>query len=194
MVVVAGLALAVDVVTAMLTFRMAKESMNIRAAFLHNLADAATSVAVIIGGVLVMLYDWRLVDPLLTIGISGYILWHSLAEIGPVIRILMLGAPPGINARDVMAAIHEVPGVDGVHNVYLWQIDERRFTLQAHLVLAETADHVSTRGDLRRLLAERFQLGQVTLETEFAGDCTDPILIGGEEHSLTQAPKSGTTD
>lgn len=194
-IVVAGLALAVDVVTALLTFQMSRDSLNIRAAFLHNLADAATSVAVILGGVLVMLYDWRLVDPLLTIGISGYILWHSLTDIVPVIRILMLAAPPGLDARDVMAAIHEVPGVDGVHNVYLWQIDERRFTLQAHLVLSESADEVATRGEVRVLLAERFQLGQVTLETEIAGaHCAHPQLIGGDALDHTHADHAETAE
>lgn len=176
---VASFALLVDVVTAWLTYQMAKDSLNIRAAFLHNVADAATSVAVILGGALVMLYDWRLVDPLLTLGISGYILWYALRGIVPVIRILMLGAPPGVDARAVADAMRAQPGVAGVHNLYLWQIDERRFTLQAHVVLAADAPEAATRAAIRAMLGARFHLGQITLEVERAGDdCAAAPLIG----------------
>ena len=70
-VVVAGVALVVDLMTALLTYRLSKTSVNIRAAFLHNLADALGSVAVIIAGTLVLLFDWQLVDPIVTILIAG---------------------------------------------------------------------------------------------------------------------------
>lgn len=177
---VAGLALSVDVVTALLTYSMAKDSLNIRAAFLHNLADAGTSVAVILGGILVMLFDWRLVDPLLTLGISGYIMWHALTDIGPVIRILMLGAPPGIEPRDVARAVQGVDGVVSVHNIYLWQIDERRATFQAHLVLASSAHGPTIRSAVRQVLRDDFQIEQATLETETSdNECVNPALIGG---------------
>jgi cobalt-zinc-cadmium efflux system protein len=176
---VAGFALAVDVATALLTWKLAKDSLNIRAAFLHNMADAGTSVAVILGGLLVMLYDWRLVDPLLTLGISGYILWHAMRGIVPVIRILMLGAPPGVDARAVADAMRAQPGVVSVHNLYLWQIDERRFTLQAHVVLSPQTSEATARAALRAMLGNEFKLGQVTLEVERAGDgCVAAPLIG----------------
>jgi cobalt-zinc-cadmium efflux system protein len=178
-VAVAGFALAVDAATALLTWRMARDSLNVRAAFLHNMADAGTSVAVIIGGVLLMLYDWRLVDPLLTLGISGYILWHAWRGIVPVIRILMLGAPPRVDAHAVADAMRDQPGVVGVHNLYLWQIDERRFTLQAHVVVDTHVDVPAARAALRSMLGSRFQLEQVTLEIERRGDdCVGAPLIG----------------
>ena len=74
-VIIAGIALVVDLVTALLTYSMSKSSMNIRAAFLHNVADALGSIAVIVAGTLILLYDWRLIDPLVTLLIAGYILW-----------------------------------------------------------------------------------------------------------------------
>ncbi|NQW13352.1 MAG: cation transporter, partial [Rhodobacter sp.] len=97
MVLVAGIALVIDLGTAALTFRMSKDSVNLRAAFLHNIADALGSVAVIVAGGAVLLWDARLVDPLVTLGIAGYILWMALREIAPVIRILMLGSPPQLD-------------------------------------------------------------------------------------------------
>ena len=136
-VIIAGIALAVDVVTAMLTYSMSKNSMNIRAAFLHNVADALGSVAVIVAGTLILLYDWRLIDPIVTVMIAGYILWQSFREIGPVIRILMLGSPPDIKTDAVLRAIQGTDGVTGVHHAHFWQLNENSAALDAHVVIAE---------------------------------------------------------
>lgn len=162
----AGLALTVDLVTAALTWRMARHSMNIRAAFLHNLADAGTSVAVIIGGALILLYDWRLADPLITLGISAWILWHALSEIGPVIGILMNAAPPGTEADAVRAAIRDVDGVADVHHLHLWQIDENRNSVEAHLVVAEGVEFTAVVGRVKRRLEADFDIGHSTFEAE----------------------------
>jgi cobalt-zinc-cadmium efflux system protein len=169
-VIVAGVALAVDAATAFLTHAGAKHSMNIRAAFLHNLADALASVGVILGGVVVLLYDWTLIDPILTLAIAGYILWHGAREIGGAIRILMLGVPDGMNPDEVISAMRAVAGVADVHHVHLWRLDERRSSLEAHLVLAEGAGALETKAAVRRLLRERFSVAHVTLETERAGE------------------------
>jgi cobalt-zinc-cadmium efflux system protein len=181
-VAVAGLALAVDAVTAALTFRMAKDSVNIRAAFLHNLADALGSIAVIVAGALILLYDWRLVDPVVTAGIALYILWMSLREIRPVVRILMLGAPPGLDAEAVLAEIEAVEGVADAHHLHLWQMDERRVSLEAHLTVTEAhwPDCRAVKARVKARLAERFGIAHVTLDIERAGEgCDHPARIGG---------------
>ena len=98
-VIIAGLALVIDALTAALTYSMQKGSQNIRALFLHNLSDALASVAVIVGGTLIILYDMRWVDPAITIGIAIYILYLAFAEIGGPIRTLMLGSSAGHRRR-----------------------------------------------------------------------------------------------
>lgn len=180
-VVVAAVALAVDLATALLTYRMSKSSMNIRAAFLHNVADALGSVAVIVAGALILLYDWRLIDPLVTLAISGYILWQAFAEIGGVVRILMLGAPPKVSAPEVAAALADLEGVAGVHHVHLWQMQEHDAAMDAHLVVEggfwSQADAIKARAKI--VLADRFGIGHSTLELECAAHaCADDRLIG----------------
>jgi len=180
-VIIAAIALAVDTITALLTYAMSKSSANIRAAFLHNLADALGSVAVIVAGTLILLYDWRLADPLITLFISAYILWHALSEIGGVIRILMLGAPAGMAFSDVAAAITAQDGVSSTHNLHLWQMQEHEPALEAHLVIApgrwEEADAIKSA--LKHTLASRFDIHHVTFETECAAHaCPSPRLIG----------------
>ncbi|MGX9853991.1 cation diffusion facilitator family transporter [Limimaricola variabilis] len=181
MVWIAGLALVVDLVTAALTYSMSKDSVNIRAAFLHNLADALGSVAVIVAGVAVLVFGWAWVDPVVTLGIAGYILWMSLAQIGGVIRILMLGAPPDLDTRAVLGHLREVEGVASVHHVHLWQMQENEPALDAHVAVHEgrwsEADAIKSR--IKRSLGERFGIGHVTLEMECAAHaCQGAEAIG----------------
>jgi cobalt-zinc-cadmium efflux system protein len=165
-VILAGVALVVDAITAALTYSMSKTSMNIRAAFLHNLADAFSSVAVIAAGTLILLYDWRLVDPIVTLGISAWILWHVGREIAPVIRVLMLGSPPGLPREEVKRAIEETEGVAAVHHVHLWEIDERRRSVEAHIVVEAMNAFPSTAARIKAMLRDRFGIGHSTLQPE----------------------------
>ncbi len=181
-VIIAGLALAVDTVTAALTFAMSKTSVNIRAAFLHNVADALGSVAVIVAGTLILLFDWRLVDPVVTALIAGYILWQSLRDVGPVVRILMLGSPPDVKTGAVLEAVRGIEGVKGIHHAHVWQMDEHRTALDAHVVIAAgcwgRADAIKTR--IKTALEEDFGIGHSTIEMECARHaCAAPSDFGG---------------
>lgn len=125
-VIIAGIALVIDLVTAMLTYALSKQSMNIRAAFMHNVADALGSIGVIIAGTLIILCDWRIVDPIITLMIAGYILWMALSEIGGSIRILMMGTPADLDVGELVAAVRGVEGVSDVHHLYVWPSTKRR--------------------------------------------------------------------
>ncbi|AGI74171.1 cation efflux transporter [Octadecabacter arcticus 238] len=187
--IIAGIALVVDVVTAMLTYAMSKSSVNIRAAFLHNVADALGSVAVIFAGTLILLYDWRLIDPIVTVMIAGYILWQSFREIGPVIRILMLGSPPEIETEAVLNTVRGIDGVTGIHHAHFGQMDEHRAALDAHIVIAEgrwnDADAVKDR--IKAALSDQFDIEHTTLELECARHaCDDPSEFGGRGHGEEQ--------
>ena len=187
-VIIAAVALAIDLVTAALTYTLSKESMNIRAAFLHNVADALGSVAVIVAGTIIILSGWDIVDPIVTILIAGYILWMAFTEIGGTIRLLMLAAPVGTDIRELVAAMEAVDGVEGVHHLHLWQIDENDVALEAHVVTAGAGGHEPVKRALKALLRERFGVSHATLEFESgAARCDGPeaAVIGhriGADH------------
>ena len=183
-VVIAVVALVVDAVTALLTYTLAKESMNIRAAFLHNVADALGSIAVIVAGTLILLYDWRLIDPIVTLLIAGYILWQALAEIGPVMRILMLGSPPDLEPEKMLERLRAVAGVRDVHHVHVWQMQEHEAALDAHLAIAgedwARADEI--KAEAKAMLKREFGIGHTTLELERAENaCRDSQVFGHAE-------------
>lgn len=180
-VIIAGVALVVDAVTALLTYTLSKQNVNMRAAFVHNLADALGSVAVIVAGSLILLYDWWLIDPIVTLGIAAYILWISFSEIGGVIRMLMLGSPPEMDMRQLLSAIEAIEGVQDVHHAHLWQMDEHENAMDAHIVIEpglwNQADRI--KGAVRQLLQEEYSIRHATLETECNEHaCVDAPLIG----------------
>jgi cobalt-zinc-cadmium efflux system protein len=167
-VILGGVALVVDTLTALLTYSMQKGSVNIRALFLHNLSDALASVAVIIGGSLILLYNMRWVDPAITIGIALYILYLAFTEIGGPIRTLMLGSPPDIDNEAVVEAMRGVDGVADVHHVHLWQMQEHEAALDCHVVL--TADGwgqiEKIKATIKDRLKDDFSIGHSSLEFE----------------------------
>ena len=186
-VIIAAVALIVDTVTALLTYRLSKQSVNIRAAFLHNVADALGSIAVILVGTLIILYDWRLIDPLVTLLIASYILWQSFTEIGAVIRILMLGSPPDLDTQTVLQKVENVIGIESVHHLHLWQMQEHENALDAHLVIEANRwnDASAIKAAVKQVLNKEFGIGHTTLETECAKhSCTDVNIIG---HNISKA-------
>ena len=168
MVILGGVALVVDTLTALLTYSMQKGSVNIRALFLHNLSDALASVAVIIGGSLIILYDMRWVDPAITIGIALYILYLAFTEIGGPIRTLMLGSPPDIDNAAVVEALRSVDGVADVHHVHLWQMEEHKAALDCHVVLTAGGwgKIEKIKAAIKDRLKEDFNIAHSSLEFE----------------------------
>ncbi|MCB0330440.1 MAG: cation transporter, partial [Bdellovibrionales bacterium] len=159
-------ALVVDVFTAVLTYAESKKSMNIKAAFLHNVTDALASIGVIVTGALILWYDWIWTDAAMTLVISGYVLWQSIREMPKVIHLLMEGTPEGIEIEEVEKAIEEVEGVKSTHHLHIWQLDENRDALEAHVVLEGRERMDEVKFAIKELLLEKFQISHSTLEFE----------------------------
>ncbi len=165
-VIVASIALVIDVVTAMLTYRMSKHSMNIRAAFLHNVSDALASLGVIIAGTLIILYDWYWSDTVLTLLIAAYVLYQAASMLPKTIHILMQGAPDNIAMDEVIQVMESIGGVKNVHHVHIWQMDEHNNALEAHVVIDDVNHMERIKACLKHILEAKFQLSHSTLEFE----------------------------
>ncbi len=165
-VVVAGVALVIDVATAMLTYSMSKNSLNIRAAFLHNVSDALASVGVIVAGSLILLYGWYWTDTVMTLAIAGYVLYQAATMLPLTIHILMQGTPENLTIDEVIIAMEKTAGVCNVHHVHVWQIDEHQIALEAHVVITDFGQTEQVKMALKSELEQRFSIAHSTLEFE----------------------------
>ncbi len=173
-VIVAGIALIVDVITALLTYTMSRHSLNIWAAFLHNVSDALASVGVIVAGSLILLYEWYWTDTALTLLIAGYVLYQAATMLPRTIHILMQGTPEQLSVSQVIARMEQVAGVRNVHHVHIWQLDEHRSALEAHVLIDSIDEMEAVKTALKSELQAEFEITHTTLEIE-----TRPCASGG---------------
>ena len=187
-------ALLVDALTAVLTYSMQKDSVNIRALFLHNLSDALASVAVALGGGLIILYDWRLIDPIVTIGIASYILYLALREITVPIRMLMLGSPADIDNAAVINAVSRIEGVAQLHHVHFWQMQEHQPALDVHVVLTSEGwqQQEQIKAAIKQALNAEFGIRHSTLEFETEASAGDAATLYGCVPTDPEAPAEGS--
>ena len=162
------LALVVDVGTALLLWAMSKGSLNVRAAFVHNILDAAGSVAVLIGAGAIIWLKWNWVDPVLTLVLSAYILYQVYAMLPKAMRILMEGTPPDLNVQALVDGIQELDGVEGVHHLHVWELDEQNRAMEAHVVIApsEMDRFDEIKQQIKETLFHDFEISHSTLEFE----------------------------
>jgi len=147
------------------------EDLNIKSAYLHLVGDAAFSLAVVLGGAVMVLTGWKSVDALLTVLFVPFLLKDGLSLLIRSVRVLMEFAPEGYDSLTIARAIGSVEGVKEVHDVHVWAISSMEPSVSAHVVLSGGlgADEVA------RVLAEvRERLGKmgirhVTLQVEPEG-------------------------
>jgi cobalt-zinc-cadmium efflux system protein len=167
---IAVLAVGVNLGTVALTYRGAKQSQNVRAAYLHNLGDALSSVGVVIAGVLIVSFDWQWADPLITLIISGYILVHVVREIPVVANILIDGNQDDSLTEKIRLGILSVEGVDGLHHFHVRALDEHRHAIEAHIVMVEGFNADELRAKIKKILQDQYQIDHAFLEIESV-DC-----------------------
>jgi cobalt-zinc-cadmium efflux system protein len=169
-VIVAGVALVIDFFTAALTYRRRTHSLNIRAVFVNNAADAAGSLGVIVAGALILLYDWHLADTIATFGIAAYLMIQGAIMLPRTIDILMQRVPTDLDVASVATDLETIDGVVDLHDMHIWEIDERQRSLEAHVIIAtrDIARMEAIKQALKKRLAEHFDITHSTLEFEFA--------------------------
>ena len=181
MLVVASIGLLANVVTALLLWRDARHSLNMRSAFLHILSDAVSSVGVVLGGILIIRFGIYIVDPILTLAIALYILFQSYQMLRETIDILMEGTPPGIDLDRILEEVETLDRVLDIHHLHVWQLDEHNTALEAHVVIdkRDLEQMEEIKRAIKALLAERFAIAHSTLEFEFlpCKDTHDPLCF-----------------
>ncbi len=169
LVIVAGIGLLVNVGSAMMLMRAQGNSLNMRGALVHMIADAVGSLGAIVAGVAVLVGDLLWVDPAVSLFIALMVAWSAWALLRDATHVLLEGAPSGLDPDDVVTLISAVPGVVSVHHLHLWSIASDTPALSAHVVLdadPRLHDAQQTGDAIRTQLEERFGVVHATLELE----------------------------
>lgn len=142
--------------------------LNIRAAWLHMLGDAASSAGIIAGAIVIRMTGWLAVDPILSILIGIGILWSAWGIVKDALNILLEGLPKGLALAEVLAHVGQVEGVIDVHDLHIWSLGSEARALSCH-VLIEDMPPSSSDTILRQInavLCDHFAIYHTTIQFE----------------------------
>jgi len=169
---VATAGILVNGASALLFARGSKSDLNVRAAFVHLLADAAVSAGVVIAGLLIIGTGQWWIDPATSLVVTGVIAWSSWSLLRQSLRFGMLGVPDTIDLATVRDYLQGLPGVVRVHDLHVWPMSTTESALTAHLVMPGERPSDRFLHDVAHELEHRFGIGHPTIQIEAGyADC-----------------------
>lgn len=178
MTIVAAVGLVANIAGTLLLKKGASSSMNIKAAYLHLLSDAVSSVAVILGGIAIYYLSIYWLDPVLTIFIAAYVLKESFHILTDALHVLMEGTPEGISLDDIKNAVEKFEHVVNIHHIHVWSVGENDIHLEAHVNIDNmmTVDSDMLRDKIEKELHDKFEIHHATIQFE-CGKCENENII-----------------
>jgi cobalt-zinc-cadmium efflux system protein len=169
---VAGIGIIVNGFTALMFLRDKDKDINIKSAYLHLLSDAFVSLAIVIGGVIIMYTGWYWIDSILSIVVATVILFSTWNLLKDSLRLSLDGVPQDISLDQIKKVAQKVKGVKEIHHIHIWAISTTENAMTAHLVLGQTTSieqEQIIKHELKHELGH-FNIHHVTLETEREND------------------------
>ncbi|MDR2681301.1 MAG: cation diffusion facilitator family transporter [Tannerella sp.] len=154
-------------------FRLKKgNSVNERVVSLHLLEDVLGWIAVLIVSIVMLFVNVPVLDPLLSVGISVYILYNVYRNLKTIFRVILQGTPTHINEKEIAGKLKNLPGVTDIHDLHIWTMDSEYTVLTVHLVLGEPRD-IAGQQKIRsetHLLLKDMGIHHSTVEIEYADE------------------------
>jgi cobalt-zinc-cadmium efflux system protein len=144
-----------------------RDNLNMRAALLHVLGDLLGSVAALVAGAVIYLTGYTVVDPLLSMLVSGLILRSTLGVLKESTLVLLDSVPSGVEFQEVGKALARIDGVRSVHDLHVWSMVPGRNAVSAHVLVDRIERWPHVLREARRVLARDFGVDHVTLQPEW---------------------------
>ncbi|MFE0027066.1 cation diffusion facilitator family transporter [Amycolatopsis sp. NPDC059021] len=162
----AAAGLVANIVSFLVLRAGARESLNVRGAYLEVLADLIGSVGVLLSGLITLLTGWRYADPIIGVAIGLFVLPRTWTLARRALRILFQHAPHGVDVAAISAELAALPGVSDVHDLHVWTLTSGMEVASAHLTVASPAEQSGVLTEARNLLADRYSIEHATLQVE----------------------------
>lgn len=160
-----------------------RDSLNVQGAFLHNLFDMLASIAAALAGLAIVLSGWGQADGIAALAVSVLMLYGGWGLIRDSGRILLEGAPKGLNPGEIGHAMAAAPGIAEVHDLHVWEVTSGFPALAAHVLVAPGDDCHARRRELQAMLQERFGISHTTLQVDHERADASALLDIGSTRS-----------
>ena len=191
MIVVALVAMALNLAIGLWLHRGAKDDLNIRSAYLHMLGDAASAFGVVIAGILVTALAVPLADPIVSLLIAALILYTSYGVLRESTTVLLEGTPTGIDMPALIDSIKGVGGVLDVHDLHVWMVGPGVVACSCHILVAEQSirDGQQVLRAVVHDIEHQFHITHTTVQVEVEGcDANDMYCMGQRSRGDARSP------
>lgn len=164
------LGIVVNGFSVLLLKKDADHNLNMKSAYLHLLTDMMASVAVLMGGLLMKFYGWFWVDSVMTILIAIYLIVVGFDLIIKSTKMLMLFTPDEIDIKAIVREVHKIDGVNKLHHIHVWHLNEEELHLEAHLDCSEDikmSDFNVLLDKVEEVLFHQFGINHINIQPEF---------------------------
>jgi cobalt-zinc-cadmium efflux system protein len=178
MFIIATVGLAMNLLAASALHEHSHDDLNVHSALLHVIGDAAASVGVIVGGVIMYFTDWYIVDALISIGIGCVVFFGAWRVLRESTHILLEGVPRGMRVSEIAESMRGVEGVKDIHHLNVWSICSHIVALSAHLDV--TPDFKQRQSSVihavEHMLQDRYGISHTTLQVECIACIAGPVI------------------
>lgn len=175
-IIVAAIGVVINGITAMLFFSGHKHDLNIKGAFLHMAADAAVSLGVVVGAVIIGLTNLYWIDPVLSLIIVAVITIGTWGLLKESLNLSLDAVPSEIELEKVKEYLSSLPGVENVHHLHIWAMSTTETALTVHLYKPHAEYEDEFMEKVNKELYEKFGIGHATIQIEKSEDCNDRLM------------------
>ena len=164
-----------------------RTNLNIRSAFWHALGDAIASIGVIIGGIIILLTGWFVVDTIISVVIGLIIVLAAWSIFREGLRVLLEATPRQVDVNKMIAALKKVPGVEDVHDIHVWSISAEIHAMSCHVLISDrpTSEAAQVRQQIEDIRKQQYDIEHATLHLECelcsADDVFCKLTLGPEK-------------
>lgn len=168
MIIIAFIGLAANLLSAVTLLKKAdvKENINLKSAYIHIIGDALGSVGAIVAGLLMLLFDWYIADPIISVIVALLILKSAWGVLKQSIHILMEGSPVIINKEEILTILENIEGVKNVHDLHIWTITSGLDTLSCHILIEDKEDEQEVLQQAINLIRDNYKIEHTTIQIE----------------------------
>ena len=163
---IAMIGIVINTATALMFMSGRKRDLNIRAAFLHMMADAAVSLGVVIAGFVILATGLAWIDPVISLVIAAVITWSTWGLLRDSVNLALHAVPQGIEIAEVRRYLASLPHVTEVHDLHVWPMSTTETALTAHLVRDVADCDCALLDQAARDLHRKFEIQHATLQFE----------------------------
>lgn len=154
-----------------------KNNVNLRSAYLHIMGDALGSIGAIVAGIFMLVFDWYIADPIISVFVAFLILKSAWEVINHSVHILMEGTPLTIDQLEVKNILEKIDGVIDVHDLHIWTITSGLDSLSCHILIADDKNSQEILQEVINTIRDQFKIEHTTIQIENSQIVHDELKV-----------------